>query len=83
MSTYSGHVQIVMEEFNTLMPVIVDVEKQQEHKQILFLVLTLAGLSTDHGVLCDQILVSFVVPIIDEIQTQFGVLLILFIVTMP
>ncbi|PHT82485.1 hypothetical protein T459_15500 [Capsicum annuum] len=37
-----------MEKFDTLMPVTADIEKQQEHRQMLFLVLTLAGLSTDH-----------------------------------
>lgn len=52
MSTYLGQVQAVMEEFDTLMPVIVDVEKQQEHRQ-MFLVLTLAELSTDYDVVRD------------------------------
>lgn len=48
MSTYLGQVQAVMEEFDTLMPVTTDVEKQQEHRQTLFLVLTLAGLPPDN-----------------------------------
>ena len=48
MSTYLGQVQSVMEEFDTLMPVTTDVEKQQEHRQTLFLVLTLAGLPPDN-----------------------------------
>ena len=49
MSTYLGQVQAVLEELNTLMPVTTDVEKQQEHRQTLFLVLTLAGLPPDNN----------------------------------
>lgn len=47
MSTYLGQVQAIIEEFGTLMLITADVEKQQEHRQMLFLVLTLAGLSND------------------------------------
>lgn len=66
MSTCLGQVQAVMEEFDTLMPVTANVEKQQEHRQ-MFLVLILAGLSTDHDFVCDQILASPMVPTIDEL----------------
>uniref|UniRef100_A0A0V0I2B6 Putative ovule protein n=1 Tax=Solanum chacoense TaxID=4108 RepID=A0A0V0I2B6_SOLCH len=62
MSTYLGQVQAVMEEFETLMPVTTDVQKQQEHRQTLFLVLTLAGLPTDHDSVRDQILASPTIP---------------------
>ena len=41
MSTYLGKVQAVMEEFNMLMPVTTNVEKQQYYRQTFFLVLTL------------------------------------------
>ena len=44
MSTY---VQAVMEEFNELMPVTPNVEKQLEQRQKIFLVITLAGLPSD------------------------------------
>ncbi|XP_070006743.1 uncharacterized protein [Nicotiana sylvestris] len=47
MSTYLGQVQAVMEEFETLMPVSASVAKQQEQRQKMFLVLTLAGLPND------------------------------------
>ena len=49
MSTYLGQVQAVLEEFETLMPITTNVEKQQEQRQTLFLVLTLVGLPTDHN----------------------------------
>ncbi|PHU07384.1 hypothetical protein BC332_23873 [Capsicum chinense] len=55
-----------MEEFDTLMLVTADVEKQQKPRQ-MFLVLTLAELSTDHDVVGDQILASPTVPTIDEL----------------
>ncbi|KAF3651268.1 hypothetical protein FXO37_18087 [Capsicum annuum] len=70
MSTYLGQVQAVIEEFDALMPVTVDVEKQKEHRQMLFLVLTLAGLSTDHDVVRDQILASPTIPTIDELFSR-------------
>lgn len=38
-----------MEEFETLMLITINVEKQQDHGQTLFLVLTLAGHPTDHN----------------------------------
>uniref|UniRef100_M1B6A7 Integrase core domain containing protein n=1 Tax=Solanum tuberosum TaxID=4113 RepID=M1B6A7_SOLTU len=66
MSTYLGHVQAVMEEFETLMSVTTNVNKQQEHKQTLFLVLTLVGLPPDRDSVRDQILASPAVPTIDE-----------------
>ena len=66
MSTYLGQVQAVMEEFDTLMPVSTDVERQQEHRQTLLLVLTLAGLPPDNDSVRDHILVSLTVPTIDE-----------------
>ena len=59
-----------MEEFDTLMPVTTDVEKQQEHRQTLFLVLTLAGLPPDNDSLRDQILASPTVPTIDELFSR-------------
>ncbi|PHT49268.1 hypothetical protein CQW23_13476 [Capsicum baccatum] len=58
-----------MEEFDTSMPVTADVEKQ-EHRQMSFLVLTLAGLSTDHDVVRDQILARPTVPTIDELFSR-------------
>ena len=63
MSTYLGQIKAVMEEFDTLMPVTTDVEKQQEHRQTLFVVLTLAGLPPDNDSLRDQILASPTVPL--------------------
>ncbi|KAF3643657.1 putative DDB1- and CUL4-associated factor 4-like [Capsicum annuum] len=68
--TYLGQIQAVMEEFGTLMPVTTDIKKQQEHIQMLFLVLTLARLSTDHDAVRDQILASPTVPIIDELFSR-------------
>ncbi|KAH0664854.1 hypothetical protein KY285_026060 [Solanum tuberosum] len=70
MSTYLGQVQEVMEEFETLMPVTTDVQKQQEHRQTLFLVLTLAGLPTDHDSVRDQILASLTIPTVDELFSR-------------
>ena len=67
MSTYLGQVQAVIEEFDMLMPVTTDVEKQQEHRQTLFLVLTLAGLPPNNDFVHYQILASPIVPIIDEL----------------
>ena len=52
-----------MEEFDTLMPVTTDVEKQQEHRQTLFLVLTLAGLPPNNDFVHYQILASPTVPL--------------------
>ena len=49
MSTYLGQVQAVIKEFETLMPITTNVEKQQEQRQTFFLVLTLVGLPTDHN----------------------------------
>lgn len=46
MSSYLGQVQVIIEEFETLMLVPINEEKQQKHRQTLFLVLTLAGLPT-------------------------------------
>ena len=59
-----------MEEFDTLMPVSTDVERQQEHRQTLFLVLTLAGLPPDNDSVRDQILASPTVPTIDELFSR-------------
>uniref|UniRef100_M1DJ08 Integrase core domain containing protein n=1 Tax=Solanum tuberosum TaxID=4113 RepID=M1DJ08_SOLTU len=59
-----------MEEFDTLMPVTTNVEKQQEHTQTLFLVFTLAGLPPDHDSVRDQILASPTVPTIDELFSR-------------
>ncbi|XP_027769868.1 uncharacterized protein LOC114075622 [Solanum pennellii] len=70
MSTYLGQVQTVMEEFDTLMPVTTDVEKQQEHRQTLFLVLTLAGLPPNNDSVRDQILASPTVLTIDELFSR-------------
>ena len=70
MSTYLGQVQSVMEEFDTLMPVTTDVEKQQEHRQTLFLVLTLAGLPPDNDFMRDQILASPTISTIDELFSR-------------
>ena len=47
-----------MEEFDTLMPVTTDVEKQQEHRQTFFLVVTVAGLPLDHDSVHHLILAS-------------------------
>ncbi|XP_015161859.1 uncharacterized protein [Solanum tuberosum] len=63
-------VQAVTEEFDTLMPVTTNVEKQQEHRQTLFLVLTLAGLPPDHDSVRDQILASPTIPTIDELFSR-------------
>ena len=41
------------------MPVITGVEKQQGHRQTLFLVLTLAGLQTENDSTRDQILAPY------------------------
>ena len=49
------------------MPVTTDVEKQQEHRQKLFLVLTLVGLPPDNDSVRDQILASPTVSTIDEL----------------
>ncbi|XP_075077252.1 uncharacterized protein LOC142163979 [Nicotiana tabacum] len=57
MSTYLGQVHAVMEEFETLMPVSASVSKQQEQRQKMFLVLTLAGLPHDLDSVRDQILI--------------------------
>ena len=70
MFTYLGQVQAVMEEFETLMPITTNVEKQQEQRQTLFLVLTLAGLPTDHDFVRDQILASPIVPSINELFSR-------------
>ena len=67
MSTYLGKIQSVIEEFETLMSITTNIEKQQEQKQTLFLVLILGGLSIDHNSVCDQILASPTVPSIDEL----------------
>uniref|UniRef100_M1CE28 Integrase core domain containing protein n=1 Tax=Solanum tuberosum TaxID=4113 RepID=M1CE28_SOLTU len=70
MSTYLGQVQAVMEEFETLMPVTTDVEKQQEHRQMLFLVFTLVGLPNDYDSVCVKILASPTTPTIDELFSR-------------
>lgn len=44
-----------------LMPVTTNVEKQQEHRQTLFIVLTLVGHSTDCDLVHHQILTSPIV----------------------
>ena len=49
------------------MPVTTVVEKQPEHRQTLFLVLTLAGLPPDNDSVRDQILASPTIPTIDEL----------------
>ena len=59
-----------MEEFDILMSVTTDLEKQQEHRQTLFLVLTLAGLPPDNDSVRDQILDSPTVPTIDELFSR-------------
>ncbi|XP_070011260.1 uncharacterized protein [Nicotiana sylvestris] len=70
MSTYLGQVQVVMEEFETLMSVYASIEKQQEKRQNMFLVLTLAGLPNDLDSVHDQILASPTVPTIDELFSR-------------
>ena len=70
MSTYLGQVQAVMEEFETLMPVSASVSKQQEQRQKMFLVLTLAGLPHDLDSVRDQILASPTVPTVDELFSR-------------
>ena len=70
MSTYLGQVQAVMEEFEKLMPVSASVEKQQEQRQKMFLVLTLAGLPNDLDSVRDQILASPSVPTVDELFSR-------------
>nr|XP_009790403.1 PREDICTED: uncharacterized protein LOC104237873 [Nicotiana sylvestris] len=70
MSTYLGQVQAVMEEFEKLMPVSASVAKQQEQRQKMFLVLTLAGLPNDLGSVRDQILASPTVPTVNELFSQ-------------
>ncbi|XP_019255303.1 PREDICTED: uncharacterized protein LOC109233908 [Nicotiana attenuata] len=70
MSTYLGQVQAVMEEFETLMPVSASIEKQQEQRQKMFLVLTLAGLPNDLDSVRDQILASPTVPTVDELFSR-------------
>lgn len=72
MSTYLGQVPAVMEEFDILMPVTTNMEKQQEHMQTLFLVLTFAGLPPDHDLVHDQILAS---PTVSKIDDLFSCLL--------
>ncbi|KAK4718202.1 hypothetical protein R3W88_016540 [Solanum pinnatisectum] len=52
------------------MPVTTNVEQQEEHRQTLFLVLTLAGLPLDHDSVRDQILASPTVPTIDELFSR-------------
>nr|XP_009757950.1 PREDICTED: uncharacterized protein LOC104210695 [Nicotiana sylvestris] len=70
MSTYLGQVQAVMEEFETLMPVSTSIEKQQEQRQKMFLVLTLAGLPNDLDSARDQILANPTVPTVDELFSR-------------
>nr|XP_016438277.1 PREDICTED: uncharacterized protein LOC107764235 [Nicotiana tabacum] len=70
MSTYLGQVQAVMEEFETLMSVSASVSKQQEQRQKMFLVLTLAGLPHDLDSVRDQILASPTVPTVDELFSR-------------
>nr|XP_016475025.1 PREDICTED: uncharacterized protein LOC107796737 [Nicotiana tabacum] len=70
MSTYLGQVQVVMEEFETLMPVSASIEKQQEQRHKMFLVLTLAGLPNDLDSVRDQILASPTVPTVDELFSR-------------
>ena len=70
MSTYLGQVHAIMDKFEMLMPVIVNVEKQQEHIRTLFLVLTLAGLHLDHDLVRDQILFSPIIPTIDQLFSR-------------
>ncbi|XP_015170714.1 uncharacterized protein [Solanum tuberosum] len=68
MSTYLGQIQVIMEEFET--GININVEKQQEQRQTLFLVLTLVGLPPDHDSVRDQILASPAVPTIDELFSR-------------
>nr|XP_009802348.1 PREDICTED: uncharacterized protein LOC104247899 [Nicotiana sylvestris] len=63
-------VQTVLEEFEALMPVSASVSKQQEQRQKMFLVLTLAGLSHDLDSVRDQILASPTVPTVDELFSR-------------
>ncbi|XP_070014030.1 uncharacterized protein [Nicotiana sylvestris] len=59
-----------MEEFEKLMPVSASIEKQQEQRQKMFLVLTLVGLLNDLDSVCDQILASQTVPTVDELFSR-------------
>ncbi|XP_070039703.1 uncharacterized protein [Nicotiana tomentosiformis] len=70
MSTYLGQLQAVMEEFKKLMPVSASVEKQQEQRQKIFLILTLAGLPNDLDSVRDQILASPTIPTVDELFSR-------------
>lgn len=55
---------MIMEEFDA---VTINVKKQQEQRQKLFLVLTLVGLPPDHDSVCDEILAGHAVPTIEYI----------------
>lgn len=70
MSTYLRQVQAIMEKFKILMLITTDVQKQQAHRQTLFLLLSLAGLPIDHDSVPDQILASPVIPTVDELFSR-------------
>ena len=70
MFPYLGQVWAIMEEFEMLMSITTNIEKQQEHRQTLCLVLTLAGLSIDHDSVSDQILASPTIPTVDELFSR-------------
>lgn len=59
-----------MEEFETLIPITTNEEKQQEHKHTVFLVFTLVGLPNDYDSVCVKILASPMVPTIDELFSR-------------
>lgn len=70
MSTYITQVQVVMKEFNELMPATPSVEKQLEQHQKMFQVVTVARLPSDLDSVGDQILASSIVLVVDDMFAQ-------------
>lgn len=55
-----------MEEFNELISAPPSVENKLEQRQNMFLIVTLVGLLSDLDLVCNQILSSSIVPIVDN-----------------
>lgn len=70
MSTYLGQVQEVIEEFNKLISITANNEKQLEQQQKMFIVPKLVGLPSELDEVRDQILVSSSIPILDELFSR-------------
>ena len=67
MASYLGKIETLKDEFNSLMPLSDSVTEQENQRDKFFMVLALIGLRADLSSVRDRILVSPVIPTLDEI----------------